>query len=153
MFAHQQTDAVGAKVGWGGAGSVHDRLPCATAPTPPFVTFRRVAASFRGPGQSVLPFACCVGSMLSEPPRPPAPGAAAQMCCDSLSPAWHCLWDEAETRLNRSRMQPDFQWIMLLLFVCWHGKGQKQPLGAEGQRSHSHLPKILFPSILSTMSS
>ena len=37
------------------------------APTPaPCVTFRRVVAPLRGPGQSpVLPFACCVGSLLS----------------------------------------------------------------------------------------
>ena len=34
---------------------------------PPCVTFRRVAVSFRGPGQSpVPPFACCVGSLLSD---------------------------------------------------------------------------------------
>ena len=34
--------------------------------TPPCVTFRRVAVSLRGPGQSpVLPFACCVGSLRS----------------------------------------------------------------------------------------
>ena len=33
----------------------------------PCVTFRRVAVSLRGPRQSpVLPFACCVGSMLSD---------------------------------------------------------------------------------------
>ena len=32
----------------------------------PRVTFRRVVVSLRGPGQSpVLPFACCVGSLLS----------------------------------------------------------------------------------------
>ena len=35
-------------------------------PPPPCVTFRRVAISLRGPGQSpVLPFACCVGSLCS----------------------------------------------------------------------------------------
>ena len=35
-------------------------------PPPPRVTFRRVVVSLRGPGQSpVLPFACCVGSLLS----------------------------------------------------------------------------------------
>ena len=35
-------------------------------PPPPVVTFRRVAVSLRGPGQSpVLPFACCVGSLRS----------------------------------------------------------------------------------------
>ena len=35
-------------------------------PPPPHVTFRRVVASLWGPGQSpVLPFACCVGSLLS----------------------------------------------------------------------------------------
>ena len=35
-------------------------------PPPPCVTFRRVAVSLRGPGQSpVLPFACCVGSLRS----------------------------------------------------------------------------------------
>ena len=34
---------------------------------PPRVTFRRVAVSLRGPGQSpVLPFACCVGSLRSD---------------------------------------------------------------------------------------
>ena len=33
---------------------------------PPRVTFRRVAVPLWGPGQSpVLPFACCVGSLLS----------------------------------------------------------------------------------------
>ena len=33
---------------------------------PPSVTFRRIVASLRGPGQSpVLPFACCVGSLRS----------------------------------------------------------------------------------------
>ena len=33
---------------------------------PPCVTFRLVVVSFRGPGQSpVLPFACCVGLLLS----------------------------------------------------------------------------------------
>ena len=35
-------------------------------PPPPCVTFRRVVAPLRGPGQSpVLPFACCVGSLRS----------------------------------------------------------------------------------------
>ena len=35
-------------------------------PPPPCVTFRRVVVSLRGPGQSPgLPFACCVGSLLS----------------------------------------------------------------------------------------
>ena len=35
-------------------------------PRPPCVTFRRVVAPLRGPGQSpVLPFACCVGSLRS----------------------------------------------------------------------------------------
>ena len=35
-------------------------------PPPPCVTFRLVVVSVRGPGQSpVLPFACCVGSLLS----------------------------------------------------------------------------------------
>ena len=33
----------------------------------PCVTFRRVAVSLRGPGQSpVLPFVCCVGSLRSD---------------------------------------------------------------------------------------
>ena len=48
--------------------------------TPPCVTFRRVAVSLRGPGQSlVLSFVCCVGSLrpvgrcgLCSPPLPPA---------------------------------------------------------------------------------
>ena len=36
-------------------------------PPPPRVTFRRVVAPLRGPGQSpVLPFACCVGSLRSD---------------------------------------------------------------------------------------
>ena len=39
---------------------------------PPCVTFRRVAVSLQGPGQSpVLPFACCVRSL-----QPPPPGDA-----------------------------------------------------------------------------
>ena len=41
-------------------GSVFGRSP------PPCVTFRLVVAPLRGPGRSpVLPFACCVGSLLS----------------------------------------------------------------------------------------
>ena len=46
--------------GWGGGGGggLHTRPPC--------VTFRRAVAPLRGPGRSpVLPFACCVGSLLS----------------------------------------------------------------------------------------
>ena len=40
--------------------------PPPDAPPPPCVTFRRVVAPLRGPGQSpVLPFACCVGSLRS----------------------------------------------------------------------------------------
>ena len=40
---------------------------------PPCVTFRRVAVSLRGPGQSpVLPFACCVGLLRFAPPPPPS---------------------------------------------------------------------------------
>ena len=36
-------------------------------PPPPRVTFRRVVAPLRGPGQSpALPFACCVGSLRSD---------------------------------------------------------------------------------------
>ena len=35
-------------------------------PLPPCVTFHLVVVSLQGPGQSpVLPFACCVGSLLS----------------------------------------------------------------------------------------
>ena len=42
-------------------------------PPPPCVTFRLVVAPLRGPGRSpVLPFACCVGALLSDPPPPPA---------------------------------------------------------------------------------
>ena len=42
----------------------------APPPPPPRVTFRQVVAPLRGPGQSpVLPFACCVGLLLSPPPR------------------------------------------------------------------------------------
>ena len=37
-----------------------------STPKPPCVTFRRVVVSLRGPGRSpVLPFACCVGLLLS----------------------------------------------------------------------------------------
>ena len=43
----------------GVGGDVH-------AQPPPCVTFRLVVVSLRGPGRSpVLPFACCVGSLLS----------------------------------------------------------------------------------------
>ena len=39
---------------------------CEEDAMPPCVTFRRVVVSLRGPEQSpVLPFACCVGSLLS----------------------------------------------------------------------------------------
>ena len=48
------------------------KRPCVLSPhqappsPPPRVTFRRVVVPLRGPGQSpVLPFACCVGSLLS----------------------------------------------------------------------------------------
>ena len=54
------------------------------------MTFRLVVAPFRGPGQSpVLPFACCVGSLLSVgrcgrcscwPRTPPQLGASAGPC-------------------------------------------------------------------------
>ena len=56
--------------------------PYTCAHLPPCVTFRLVVVSSRGPGRSpVLPFACCVGSLLSvgrcgrcscSPPPPPA---------------------------------------------------------------------------------
>ena len=44
-----------------------DRLGARSPPPPPLcVIFRLVVVSLRGPGQSpVLPFACCVGSLLS----------------------------------------------------------------------------------------
>ena len=43
-----------------------NQIPRPCPPPPPRVTFRLVVAPFRGPGQSpVLPFACCVGSLLS----------------------------------------------------------------------------------------
>ena len=54
-------------------------------PGPPRVTFRRVVAPLRGPGQSpVLPFACCAGALLSAaplllPPPPPRPPAGAEL--------------------------------------------------------------------------
>ena len=41
-------------------------MVCHKPPPPPCVTFRRVVAPLRGPGQSpVLPFACCAGSLRS----------------------------------------------------------------------------------------
>ena len=50
---------------------------------PPCVTVRRVAISLRGPGQSPVPFACCVGSLRSVGrcgrkigPRAPPPHGA-----------------------------------------------------------------------------
>ena len=48
---------------WGKFGPQTDKRK---PPPPPCVTFRRVVAPLRGPGQSpVLPFACCVGSLRS----------------------------------------------------------------------------------------
>ena len=50
---------------WRDVPFARQRRPIVGVPTPPppCVTFRRVAVSLRGPGQSpVLPFACCVGS-------------------------------------------------------------------------------------------
>ena len=47
---------------WNGGGGGG----CPVAGAPPRVTFRRVVAPLRGPGQSpALPFACCVGSLRS----------------------------------------------------------------------------------------
>ena len=47
-------------------GAGFARAHAAPPPPPPCVTFRRVVAPLRGPGQSpVLPFACCVGSLRS----------------------------------------------------------------------------------------
>ena len=44
----------------------HTKLAAPEIPPPPCVTFRLVVVSLRGPGQSpVLPFACCVGALLS----------------------------------------------------------------------------------------
>ena len=57
--------------GWGMGGTrpMNGHRPLqrmSDAPPPPCVTFRRVVASLRGPGQSpVRPFACCVGSLRS----------------------------------------------------------------------------------------
>ena len=54
-------------------GRVGPPLICSPPPPPPpRVTFRRVAVSLRGPGQSpVLPSACCVGSLrFCRPLRP-----------------------------------------------------------------------------------
>ena len=55
----RDSDAVGV-----GGGSFWGRPTL--MPPPPHVTFRRVVAPLQGPGQSPgLPFACCVGSLLS----------------------------------------------------------------------------------------
>ena len=54
--------------GRGRPGGCERRAPGALQPPPPppHVTFRRVVAPLRGPGQSpVLPSACCVGSLRS----------------------------------------------------------------------------------------
>ena len=63
--------AHGATAGYRGAGTQMHSVHCGRGvgmepvPLPPCVTFRRVVAPSRGPGQSpVLPFACCVGSLL-----------------------------------------------------------------------------------------
>ena len=67
--------AVGTSRWWGGGGvsfyasappplQVRKGRPRCSSAEPPCVTFRRVAVSLRGPGQSPdLPFACCVGSL------------------------------------------------------------------------------------------
>ena len=48
------------------AWGLHEELPHGDYPPPPCVTFRLVVVPLRGPGRSpVLPFACCVGSLLS----------------------------------------------------------------------------------------
>ena len=48
------------------------RIPLSKKLLTPCVTFRLVVGPLRGPGRSpVLPFACCVGSLLfCRPPRP-----------------------------------------------------------------------------------
>ena len=54
---HQPTSGVLLRL----TGQVRPNSP---PPPPPCVTFRRVTVSLKGPGQSsVLPFACCVGSL------------------------------------------------------------------------------------------
>ena len=57
----------GASVAQNDLGAVGANIRCCTkTKAPPCVTFRRVAISVRGPGRSPgLPFACCVGSLLS----------------------------------------------------------------------------------------
>ena len=78
-------------------GGVHCRkLPKGQCwlPPPPCVTFRQVAVSLQGPGQSpLLPFACCIGSMLSDG----SCGLYPLWCCCHVSGAqqlayWGLCW-------------------------------------------------------------
>ena len=51
---------------WAPPAADESTIPWLLAKPPPCVTFRLVVAPLRGPGRSpVLPFACCVGSLLS----------------------------------------------------------------------------------------
>ena len=75
----------------------------------PCVTFRLVVAPLRGPGRSpVLPFACCVGSLLSV-------GRCGRCSC----------WCHFRVRGAQS-------WKRLCVEHCWCRRGR----GAKGQKQH-----------------
>ena len=78
----------------GGRSEVHKLFLASDPPPPPCVTFRRVVVSLRGPGQSpVLPFACCVGSLLSVGRC----GRCSRWCRFRVRRAqWLVCWDCAE---------------------------------------------------------
>ena len=66
VVASQWVGAGQACIGRGGRGEGKERGNIQETAANSCVTFRRVVVPLRGPGQSpVLPFACCVGSLLS----------------------------------------------------------------------------------------
>ena len=87
--------------------------------TPPCVTFRLVVVSLRGPGRSpVLPFACCVGLLLSV-------GRCGRCSC------WCCF------RVRGA------QWL-----VCWGCWCRFRVRGAQWSRSRSRSPPLTYQFLI-----
>ena len=78
-------------------------------PPPPGVTSRLVVVSLRAPGQSpVLPFACCVGSLLSVSRC----GRCSCGCCFRVHGAqWLVCWGCAECGMPCRLRVSGAQWL------------------------------------------
>ena len=97
---------------------------------PPCVTFRLAVAPLRGPGRSpVLPFACCVGSLLSVGrcgrcscwcrPPPPPPEQSSGRPCDSELLLLLLLWWWWWLFLLLLPLFLWLLWLLLWLLLWW----------------------------------